>query len=450
MSSMRLFANQTFRSLDTRNFRLFFLGQLTSQIGTWMQSISIILVVNQLTHNGFALGVATAAQYLPVLILGAWGGVISDRVDRHRFMIATQCAFLVVALGFTGLAFTHHLTLPFIYALSITYGVITALDNPSRRALVVELVDERDVPNAVSLNSALMTGSRVVGPAAAGAIFATIGVAWAFAINAASFVAILAGLLAMDRTLLRRPPVVAKQKGQMVEGLRHVRDNVDLRLSFILLTVIGTLAFEYQVSLPLLAERSLHGGPGTFTLLYSLMGVGSVVGALAVARRTEVRTTFLAQAAVWLGIASLGLTFAPNVWSAAVIIVPMGFAMVMMMTGSNTVIQLMADPRMRGRVLSFTAIVFIGSTPIGGPIVGAIADRFGARSGVGIGAVASLLVGLWVLRELRKLERRSAAEVAVAGTVAVPPGAAAGPAGEPMVVTTVADGDGGPQLRATA
>jgi MFS family permease len=395
-------ADTTFRSLRTRNFRLFFFGQLVSQAGTWMQSVAIIWVVLQITGDGVALGLATAAQFLPVLILGAWGGVISDRVDRHRFLLATQSAFLVVALAFAVLTFTDNINLPLIYLLSACFGTIMAIDNPARRSLVVEMVAETDVPNAVGLNSAIMTGSRVIGPAIAGVLITTVGAQWNFVANAATYLAVLGALLAMDRSALRTPPRVAKAKGQLRQGFRYVWATTELRLSIILLTVIGTLAFEYQVTLPLLAERSLNGGANTFTTLFSAMSAGSVVGALLVARRTDVDTGFLARAACGLGLAMAALALAPNTWLALAAVVPVGFFSVFLLSGSNAVIQLRADPSMRGRVLALTAVVFLGSTQIGGPIAGAVSEHIGARAGVGLGAIASGLAGLWTLRQLAR------------------------------------------------
>lgn len=439
MNAVSLFANETFIALRNRNFKLFFFGQLVSQAGTWMQSIAIIWVVYKLTDNGVALGVATAAQYLPVLLFGAWGGVISDRVDRHKFLMFTQTAFLTVAIAFTVMAFTHRMNLPAIYTLSILYGLVTAMDNPARRALVGEMVRETDVPNAVGLNSAIMTGSRVVGPAAAGLVISTVGPEWAFLANAISFAAILVALGSMKRSELRSPPVQPRRKGQLREGLRYVWATDELRLSFILLTVVGTFALEYQVSLPLLAERTFKGGSGTFTMLYSLMSVGSVVGALFVARRGAIRATFLAKGALWLTLATAVLTVAPTTWMALIAIVPVGFTMVMMLSGSNTVIQLRADPAMRGRVLALTAVVFIGSTPIGGPIVGYIAQQFGARFGIGIGAVASGLVGVWTLRALKKLEaKEKAAEAQAVNEQGVEPVADVLAASEPAFDTVTA------------
>ena len=390
----------TFRSLRSRNFRLFFVGQLTSQSGTWMQSIAVIWVVLQLTDDGVALGLATAAQFLPVLVLGAWGGLVADRVDRHRLLLATQIGFAVIALGYTALWFTGTTTLPAIYVLSMAFGLTTALDNPARRSLVAEMVAEVDVPNAVGLNSALMTGSRVIGPALAGVLLASVGAGWVFAVNAATCVPILAALLLMRRAEFRARPVVARERGQLVEGLRYTWRTTELRRTFILIAVIGTFAFEYQVTLPLLAERSLGGGPGAFTLLYSCMSAGSVVGALMVARRDSIPPDFLARAAIGLAVATTVMALAPTVATAAVAAVPVGLTMVFLLSGSNAVIQLRADETMRGRVLALTAVVFLGSTPIGGPIAGAVSEYLGPRAGLLLGAVTSGLVGWWVLRQV--------------------------------------------------
>ncbi|MDY7104091.1 MAG: MFS transporter [Actinomycetota bacterium] len=404
MTRLRAATRTTFRSLGTRNFRLFFAGQLVSQAGTWMQSIAITWVVLQLTNDGVALGLATAAQFLPVLVLGAWSGVVADRVDRHRMLLVTQSAFLVVALAFTALVFTDRITLPLIYLLALLFGVITALDNPARRVLVVEMVDETDVPNAVGLNSALMTGSRVVGPAIAGVLITTVGVNWCFAVNALTYLAVLGALARIDRSKLRSAPPVARGKGQLREGLRYVWRTSELRLSLLLLAVIGTLTFEFQVTLPLLAERTFDGDADTFTLLYSFMSAGSVVGALIMARRSDVDTRFLARSGMWLGVFMGALALAPTVPLALVAVVPVGLTSIFLISGSNAVIQLRADAAMRGRALALTAVVFLGSTPIGGPIAGAVGEHVGARASVGLGAVAALAAAWWTTRELARLD----------------------------------------------
>ena len=406
-------ANDTFRSLRTRNFRLFFFGQLISQAGTWMQSIAIIWVVLQLTNDGFALGLATAAQFLPVLVLGAWAGVVADRVDRHKFLLVTQSAFALVAVGFTVLTFTDMVSLPAIYVLAGMYGVVTALDNPARRSLVVEMVAERDVPNAVGLNSALMTGSRVIGPALAGVLISTVGARWCFLVNAVTYAAVLVALLKIDRSKLRSSDRVVRGRGQLREGFRYVWSTPELRLPLVLLTVVGTLAFEFQVTLPLLAERSFHGDAGTFTMLYSSMSAGSVIGALLIARRTDADTSLLARAALGMGVAMLLLAIAPNQWFGLLAVVPLGVSSIFLISGSNAVINLHADPSMRGRALALTAVVFIGSTPIGGPIAGWVSEHLGARAGVAMGAIATLLAAAWTLRALGRLDERHAPDAAI-------------------------------------
>lgn len=397
--------NDTFRSLRTRNFRLFFLGQLVSQTGTWVQSVAIIWVVLQMTGDGFALGMATAAQFLPVLVLGAWAGVVADRVDRHRFLLVTQVAFALVAVAFTALIFSDRLTLPAIYVLAALFGVVTALDNPSRRALVAELVAQPDVPNAVGLNSALMTGSRVIGPAVGGVLITTVGPEWCFALNAVTYLAVLVALTRIDRSQLRSAPPIARGRGQLREGFRYVWSRPELRLPLVLLTVIGTLSFEFQVTLPLLAERTFDGDAATFTLLYSAMSLGSVVGALMIARRTHADTRLLARAALALGACMGLLAVAPGAAWGLVAVVPVGLSSIFLISGSNAVINLHADPSMRGRALALTAVVFLGSTPIGGPIAGAVSEHLGPRAGIGMGALAAGLAGLWTLRALGRLEQ---------------------------------------------
>lgn len=403
MNRLRFAAGDTFRSLRIRNFRLFFLGQLTSQAGTWMQMIAVVWVVLQRTDDGVALGLVSAAQFLPVLVFGAWGGVIADRVDHHRFMLGTQVAFTVISAAFAGLILTDRLNIWAIYVLSLAFGFVTAMDNPVRRTLVVDLVGADDVPNAVALNSSLMTGSRVLGPAVAGVLIAGVGVEWCFIVNFVTYLAVLVALAAMDRSKIRSSPKIARSGGQLRDGFRYVWREPTLRLPIVLLAVVGTLAFEFQVTLPLFAERALGGNDTTFTWLYSIMSLGSMLGALSIARRRDVSTHLLAWSAIWLGASMALLALAPNFVLALIAVIPVGVATIVMISGANSVVQLRATPEMRGRVLALTAVVFIGSTPIGGPIAGWVSERFGASAGIWLGAVASFLAGLWTLRELKRL-----------------------------------------------
>jgi MFS family permease len=386
----------TFRSLAHRNFRLYFGGQLISQAGTWMQTVSLAWVVLRLTDSGVALGLVTAAQFLPVLLFGAWGGVVADRVDRRRFMIATQSVFTVLAGTLAVLMVADRLTIEAVFVLSVLFGMLTALDNPSRRSLVGDLVEPADVPNAVALHSAMMTGSRVIGPAVAGVLITTVGVEWCFIINTVSYVAVIGALLVMDRSTIRPGPEVARSRGQLIEGLRYVWGTDELRNALLLLAVVGTLAFEYQVTLPLFAERSLGAGARGFTMLYSAMSLGSVAGALVMARRQSIGLGFLLRASWGLVVATAVLSAAPNLPLAVLAIVPVGAATIFLVSGANALIQVEADDRMRGRALALTTVVFLGSTPIGGPIAGWVSELFGARAGLLLGAVGTALVALWV------------------------------------------------------
>ena len=391
----------TFRSLHTRNFRLFFVGQLVSQAGTWMQTVAIVWVVLDLTNSGTALGLVTAAQFLPMLVLGPWTGLLTDRVDRHRLMIATQVAFTVLAVVFSVITLTDQASVPSMYVLSLVFGIITAFDNPARRVLVSELVAEQDVPNAVGLNSALMTGSRVVGPALAGALIAGPGAGSCFVVNALTYFAVIGALLRMDRSAFRAAPPVAKAKGQLREGFRYVWRTPELRLSLALVGVVGVAAFNFQVSLPLLAEHTFHGDATTFTLLYATMSAGSVAGALAVARRRDIDLSFLVRTGAALTVSTLALAFAPTLPLALVAAVPVGFTSIFLISGSSAAVQLTADPSMRGRVLALLAMLFLGSTPIGSPIIGWVSDVTNPRVGIAIGGVATAIATAWTARRIR-------------------------------------------------
>jgi MFS family permease len=425
MTRVRAFGADTFRSLRSRNFRLFFVGQIVSQTGTWMQMVAIGLLVLDLTDSGVAVGLITAAQFLPMLVLGAWGGVLADRRDRHHLLMVMNAIGAVVALAFAVLVLTDTNALWSIYLLTVAAGTVTALENPTRRAFVTDLVEDRDVPNAVGLNSTLMTGSRVVGPAVAGALIAGPGIGWCFAVNAISYLPQLALFARMDRARFRPAERVAKAKGQLRDGLRYVWGEPGLRLPLLLVTAVGTLAFNFSVILPLFATRDLGGGPATFTTLFSVMSVGSVVGALTIARRTDADTAFLARCTVALGVSMVLLALAPVTAVAYLAVIPVGVTSVMVISGSNAVVQLGTEPAMRGRVLALLAVVFLGSTPIGGPISGWVSESVGARWALGLGAVTSLVAGALTLRALRgqaPLERPKTPIVVEPPAVVVAPG----------------------------
>jgi MFS family permease len=395
MTRLRLAAGATFASLRIRNFRLFFLGQIVSQTGTWLSMVAQTLLVLHLTKSGVALGLLTAAQFGPVLVLGAWAGVVADRSDKRKLLMTVQSLAMLQSFAMAALAFTGSPPLLAIYAVAFAGGVLTAFDNPTRRSFVVEMVPRDHVNNAVSLNSALMTGSRVVGPALAGVLVMTVGFGWTFLIDGVSYVAVLVGLALMRSSELHSSPLVARAKGQVRDGLRYARSVPQLWMPLVMMAVIGTLAFNFQVVVPLFVTDDLGGSDQTFTLLFSVLSLGSLVGALAVARRTDTTVRRVGMTAIAFGVSMALLAVAPNQGVAFLVGPLIGIASIAFMTSSTALVQTEAAPEMRGRVLALQAMVFLGSTPIGGPIVGWIAEHLGARYALGIGALACLGAGAW-------------------------------------------------------
>jgi len=396
----------TFRSLRVRNFRLFFVGQAISQVGTWMRMVAMSLLVLHITDSGVAVGLMTAFQFLPVLVLGAWAGLIADRSDKRKLLLGVQTALMCQSYGLAALAFMDKPPVGALYALALAGGVATAFDNPARRSFVTEMVPETHVQNAVALNTAMMTGSRIFGPALAGVLITTVGYGWAFLVDGLSYIAVLAGLWMMRTADLRPAPPAARGKGGVREGLRYTRATPDLWISLVMMAVIGTLAFNFAVTFPLFVTRALDGDEQMFTLLFSVVSIGSVAGSLWAARRESVELRQVVVAAFGFGIALLLLASAPGLLLAFPFAVLVGLASIMFMTSSTALLQLRADPQMRGRVLALQAMVFLGSTPIGGPIVGWVCEVFGPRSGFVVGAVACIAAGAWgAVAGRRRLDR---------------------------------------------
>ena len=391
---LRRFGRETFASFSYRNFRLFFAGQGVSQIGNWMTMVAQSLLVLSLTNSGIALGLLAVAQFGPVLVLGPWAGLVADRSDKRRLLIIVQTlamvqSFLLAAVAFTGAPVWT------IYAVAVFGGVTVAFDNPSRRAFVVEMVPTEDVPNAVSLNSALMTSSRVIGPALAGLLITTAGYGWAFLLDGVSYIAVIVSFFMMRSSELRPSPVAARTKGQIRDGFRYVRRMPELFVPLVMMGVVGTLAFNFNTVMPLFVTRDLHGTAGVFTILFSVVSVGSVVGALVAARRKDVGVWNVGLASLGFGVAMGLLAIVPTLAWALPVALVLGLCSITFLTMSTAIVQLRAAPEMRGRVLALQAMLFLGSTPIGGPIVGWVAQTFGARWSLALGAVACLAAGAW-------------------------------------------------------
>jgi MFS family permease len=404
--------HRTFHSVShSRNFRLFFVGQIVSVTGTWMQSVAAAWLVLKLTESSVALGIQLALNFGPILLLGAWAGLLADRRDKRLILIGTQTAFALQALALWVLVFAGVAELWMVYALSLFAGIVTAIDNPARQSFYAEMVGNKDLTNAVSLNSAVMTGTRIVGPALAGVLIATVGLAPSFLFNGISYVAVIGALVAMRPDELHREVVPVRGKGQLREGLAYVRRTPGLLLPLTWMAVIFTFSFNFSVLFPVMATRVFDGDAGTYATMLSVLGVGSLLGALAMARQLEPNPRRLAAAAVAFGAASVLASAAPTFWSELLVLVPMGIvSMVFMITGNST-LQLSSRANMRGRVMALYGMVFLGGTPIGAPIAGWVADRFGPRIGIALGgliAVVTGLTGLWMLSR-RRLRRPRAA-----------------------------------------
>lgn len=400
MTRVRLRMHRTFHAIGhSRNFRLFFIGQAISVSGTWMQMVAAAWLVLRLTGSGVALGVDTALAFGPMLVLGPLGGAIADRHDKRTVLFATQTAFGVLALVLWGIVATGVVELWMVYSLSFLQGVVTSIDQPTRQSFFAEMVEPRDLQNAISLNSAVMTGTRIVGPALAGALIAGVGLEWCFLINALSYVGAIGGLLAMNADELR-PQRAPREGGAIRDGLRYVWETGELRRPLVLMSVLYVFSFNYTVLMPLFAERTFGGDAGTLGLLLSVTGVGSLAGALVMAGRPSPSERRLSLAALGVGVVTTLVAFAPTLPVAVVAMIPLGVASIVFFITANSTLQLSARPDMRGRVMAIYGIVFLGSTPIAAPIAGWVGEHLGARTGLaggGVIAVGTGLVGLWML-----------------------------------------------------
>ena len=396
------------RALRHSNYRLFFFGQLVSIAGTWMQTVAQSFVVLDLTHSGTQLGLTTAARFLPMFVFGPLGGVFADRMDRRRVLYVTQALSGLLAGVFAVTVGTHSIRLWIVYLLALALGFVNVFDNPARQSFISEMVSTGDLPNAVTLNSVAANMARVFGAALGGVIAAAIGLALCFTFNALSFGAVLVSLAAMRSSELFPAERVSRQKKQVRQGLRYVRNTPELLIPLLMIAVIGTLAWEFQVSLPLMASEVFHGGAGSYGVMASVMGGGAVVGGLISAARARPRARALCLAAIGWGIAILAAAVAPSFALELAALVFVGYGSITFNSLAKTTLQLAAKPEMRGRVMALWALAWIGSTPIGGPIVGWTGQAIGARWALVIGGVATLACGVLALPALTRIDRRPA------------------------------------------
>jgi MFS family permease len=389
---------RTFLALRNRNFRLFFVGQLISNTGNWLTNVALTLLVLKLTGSGLSVGILAGFQFGPILLLSAWAGAVADRSDKRRLLLVTQSLEMTQSVSLAVLAFMPRPPLAGLYALAAVGGILLAFDNPLRRSFISEMVRVEDIPNAVVLYSAIVNLSRLFGPALAGLLVVTVGYGWCFTIDAASYLAVLVCLLLMRPAELNRRPPEPRSRGAVREGLRYLRSVPVLRISFVMLAAIGTLSYNFSVTLPLFVTGSLHRSEGTFTVLYSIFSLGAVVAALVVAHRGMVRLRHTILGAAALGVTMLLLAAAPDVAVAAPVVFLVGMASILYLTATTAIVQVEARPEMHGRVLSLQSVVLIGTVPVGGPFLGWLADTVGGRAPLVVGGVVSLLTagfGWW-------------------------------------------------------
>ena len=391
MSRIAAVGRRTFSALSIPNFRRYFFGQSTSLIGTWMQSVAQSWLVFTLTHSATAIGFVLALQTLPVLLLGPYGGVIADRVDKRRLMIVLQSLMALQALILGVLVVTRAVTFWEICVLAVVLGLNNCFENPARQSFVREMVGAGEVRNAVSLNSTMVNAARAVGPAVAGLLIATVGTGVCFLVNAVSFAAVVYSLVSMDATALMPSVPAPRARGQLREGFRYVAGEARVGVPLLMMAIVGTLAYEFQVTLPVLAKQTFGGNAATYGFLTAAMGVGAVAGGLVTATRGRTGLRPLTLAGATFGIAILCAAFSPALAVAFVALAAVGWTSVTFLATGNTTLQLEAVPSMRGRVMALWAVGFLGSTPIGGPLIGWVVAIAGARIGLGVGGLSCLL-----------------------------------------------------------
>ena len=402
----------TFASLKVRNYKLFFWGQLVSVSGTWLQATAQAWLVLKELHGGAgALGLLTGLQMAPTLLFGLWAGVLADRMDRRKLVIATNAWAAIMAALLAVLTLTGAVRLWMVFVIAFLTGLANAVEMPTRQALVSELVPTPLVQNAVGLNSATFNGGRVFGPAIAGLLIVVVGTGWCFALNAVSFVAVIVGLVMMRPADMHLRARAVRAKGQIREGLAYAWASPVLRSTLVLVFIVGLLTLNFTVFLPLLAKDVFHGDAGLVGVFSAVQGAGALVGSLAAARRAEFTPRMLAGSALALGVSMLGMAAAPVLWLELVLVACSGASFMTMMLTANATLQLNSVPERRGRVMAIYVLMFAGTTPFGGPLLGAVCAHFGARSGTALAGVSALVAGL-ALPAVRQHAERGAAVAA--------------------------------------
>ena len=395
-------SSRTFASLRFRNYRLYFISQIVSFSGTWMQGIAQAWLVLELTGSGTALGAVVAMQFVPTLLLAPWGGVIADRFDKRRLIMITQSTAGLLALTLGVLTISGTVELWMVYVIAACFGAVTAVDNPSRQTFVMEMVGPADVTNAVTLNSVVVNAARAIGPAIGGVLIATVGVGQCFIFNAVSYLAVILALLMIRTSELHPSARSVRAPGQLRDGFRYAWNTPTLRTTLVMLVLIGTLTYEFTTTLPLLSEFTFGAGSGGLATMSSLMGAGAVIGGLVVASSGAPTMLRLVVVAASFGALVVVVAVMPTIGLVYVMMPFVGAASVGIISMSNATLQLNSDPKLRGRVMALFSMALLGTTPIGGPIVGWIGENVSPRVSLLIGGIAALVAALYGWTTLRQ------------------------------------------------
>ena len=394
---------RTFKSLAVRNYRLYFIGQGISISGTWMQSVAQGLLVLELTGSGTQLGLVTALRSIPVLAFGAMGGVIADRYPKRKILYASQTMAGLLGLTLGILVATGEVQMWMVDILAVLLGFVSVVDNPTRQSLILELVGPDQIRNAVSLNSTEVNLARVIGPTLAGILVSTVGLAACFIVDGLSYFAVIVMLMRMREDEMFLGQTVSRARGQLREGFAYAWANLPVRKTLIMMAIIGTFTYEFNVILPIFAEFTFDSGPSAYAAMTAAMGLGAVVGGLSVAGRVRTSQWSIVISAALFGCSVLLTALAPTLYVAVGLLLVVGYFSISFTTMGNSTIQLATDPTMRGRVMALWTVSFLGTTPIGGPIIGAIGEHIGARWGLLVGGVAALIAAAYGARGIQRV-----------------------------------------------
>ncbi|MEP7114116.1 MAG: MFS transporter [Ilumatobacteraceae bacterium] len=380
-----------FAAFENRNFRLYFIGQTISSIGSWTQSLAVIWLVLEITNRSDRLGVATALQFLPMLLLGAPAGVLADKIDNRRLLVATSIVSGMLALTFAVVATTGHVTISWIYALTMLLGLVLAVERPAMQAILFQLVGPELLPNAVAANSSINAVSRLIGPAIAGALIATVGVATCFFINAASYLVVIGALVALRSSELVARPLIGRAKGKLREGFAYVRTHPDVARPLLVMTVVGLVALNFQTTFPSMVRFGFDRGAGSVGTAMSVSAIGSIIGGIYIAGVKPRPRRTLAIALVGFSAACLALSVAPGFWPFVAMSILLGFASASFQSVNTVVLQQATEPSMQGRVMALHQMAWFGSTPLGALLMGWVIQVSSPRVPFVLGGISALL-----------------------------------------------------------